>query len=181
MKKDEDWKEYWRKNSPTIQKMRREARNTKIFVFMSVSFLAFIIIFIAIKKPNLDILDNNKIVDRGAITFRDNLFISAIEDITELYDEDTLDYNKIDKAIKQVSLISVSSIFEDLYICTVDELELINPINPINNNYDELENRNNYAIFANGFFDNLENVLLENNKEYTRKDNRIEYKYRMNY
>lgn len=178
MKKDEDWKEYWRKNSPTIQKMRREARNTKIFFIMSVTFLAFVIIFIAIKKPNFDILDNNRIINNGAITFNDNLFISAIKDITELYDEDTLDYNKIDKAINQVSLISVSSIFEDLYISTIDELERINPLH---NSYDELVNRNNYTIFANGFFDNLETVLLENNKEYTRKDNRIEYKYRMNY
>lgn len=178
MKKDEEWKEFWRKNSPTIQEMRRQSRNTKIFIFMSVSFLAILITFIAIKKPNFDILDNNRIIDNGAITFNDNLFISAIKDITELYDEDTLDYNQIDKAIKQVNLISVSSIFEDLYISTIEELELINPIN---NSYDEFENRNNYAIFANGFFDNLENVLLENNKEYTRKDNRIEYKYRMNY
>lgn len=178
MKKDEDWKEYWRKNSPTIQKIRREARNTKIFFIMAVTFLTFVIIFIAIKKPNFDILDNNKHFDNGAITFNDNLFISAIEDITELYDEETLDYNKIDKAIKQVSLISVSSIFEDLYISTIDELKRINPSY---NSYDELENRNNYVTFANEFFDNLETVLLENNKEYTRKDNRIEYKYRMNY
>lgn len=178
MKKDEDWKEYWRKNSPTIQKMRREARNTKIFIIMAVSFLAFIIIFVVIKKPNFDILDNNRIVDNNSITFKDHLFVTAIEDITELYDEDTLEYNKIDKAIKKVSLISVSSIFEDLYISTIDELERINPSY---NSYDELENRNNYVTFANGFFDNLETVLLENNKEYTRKDNRIEYKYRVNY
>ena len=145
---------------------------------MSVSFLAFLIIFIVIKKPNLDFLDNNKYIDNGAITFKDNLFISAVKDINELYDEDTLDYNKIDKAIKNVSLFSVSSIFDELYIYTIDELERINPLN---NSYDEIENRNNYITFAIGFFDNLETVLIENNKDYKRTDDGIEYTYSMNY
>lgn len=177
MKKDEEWKEFWRKNSPTIQEMRRQSRNTKIYIFMAISFLTILITFIAIKKPNFDILDNNKL-DNGTITFKDHLFISAIEDISDLYDEYTIDYNKIDKAINKVKLISVSSIFKELYISTIDELERINPLN---NSYDEIENRNNYYTFANGFFDNLETVLIENNKEYTRKDNRIEYTYSVNY
>lgn len=177
MKKDEEWKEFWRKNSPTIQEMRRQSRNTKIYIFMAISFLGILITFIAIKKPNFDILDNNKL-DNGTIIFKDHLFITAIEDISDLYDEYTLDYNKIDKAINKVKLISVSSIFKELYISTIDELERINPLN---NSYDEIENRNNYYTFANGFFDNLETVLIENNKEYTRKDNRIEYTYSVNY
>lgn len=178
MKHDDEWKEFWRKNSPTYQKNKRRKRNKILLISLGIIMLSVLIGFVIIKKPNIDILDNSKYADNGSIEFKDHLFISAIEEISELYDEDTLDYNKIDKAIDKISLLSVSSIFNELYIYTIEELE---HINPINNTYGDIENKNNYITFSNEFFDKLETVMLGNNKEYTRTNKGIEYTYSVTY
>jgi hypothetical protein len=177
IQEEDNWREYWRQNSPEYQRNKRQQKSQRI-LFIVVSG---IIVFVILTKPKFNeetfSAAYDHIVDYsnsgGNISYKDELFLEKMQTIQNLYDKDTLDIDLINKHILSLSEIPVTDLFRDLHKEAQDELLKINPY--VNKNATTDEHKFRFYTYYDIYFNKFETVLKENNKKYERKDDRITY------
>ncbi|WP_310605105.1 hypothetical protein [Anaerosporobacter sp.] len=179
MKKDEEWKEFWRNNNELYQENKRQQRD-RIIIFAFLAVVCCIITcYCVIAKPNWGNAQSEDTYEEdSSISFDDHLFITTIDEISDLYEQEILNDRLIDKAITKLDVLYVSEIFVDLYYDTMDVLDMINPIY---NDYDDETNRADYDEFADAFYDRFDAIMKENGKMYDDVGDAYEYYYEIEY
>lgn len=175
-REEDNWKEYWRKNNPEYKKNKSD----KIFKVIFFSLLSIFICFIfwtSNKNKIMSTLTNaSPEYQDNELEYIDSEFIQAMESIRQLYNEDTLKLDSIDKEIVSLSNLKVTKLFESLHRDMTKELIQINPASNKEDSYiSHLERFN--KLFKN-YYKSLETILEENNKRYYKQDDKIIYYYK---
>lgn len=175
-KEDENWKEFWRNNSPTYKANKKAEFINRLLIITSIIGIA-IFIFILPKEKFKD-MNINGIISQNddAISYFDHVYISYMDELRILLEDEKLNIDELNKLIKSINKLNVSSVFNELHTNSCNKLNELSSLNKHDKNF-----KNEFFTYMNVFYNNLENTLLENKKFFYKEDDMINYKYKALY